>query len=180
MTIEVIAREFGVLRARDVREVPLSERQVRALVLSVDGLPFMGPVVLGQKPSGRGVHRALVCPGCGKPKLQLVIDGTELRCGRCARRLPRRAAERTLRSYTRLGGALEDVLLRGVVRKNSSAAIDRLTKVAAEMREADDARWAALVPDIEAALLLAHVSYDFDAEGGELEDQGINQEEGDA
>jgi hypothetical protein len=117
MTFEVAALKIGELQTRDLRGIVFDADHVDVLVLAADGgAPFCGRVTLGRKRSGRGFHRALICPDCGAPKNILYVVDARLACALCARHRSRRQRERTLASWRRGGGEKEDLLFRLLLR----------------------------------------------------------------
>jgi hypothetical protein len=157
MTTEVAAAQLGVLRSEDVRYALGDEfhtaRSVEVLVATATGLPFAGVVLLADKPSGRGDHRALRCPACGMPRFRLYARDGRLGCGGCMRVHVRRNIERTCASWSR-GGREEDRLLRLVAGRSrpTPAAIDRGLRLAHELVSGDEDRAGAAIQRGEAAL----------------------------
>ena len=121
MTIEVKPPRIGEVRIGDVRIV-LGDRFTAAefvdvLVLSRAGeAASTGRVYLVDKPSGRGCHRLLACPGCHLPRAVLFTDGSGgLGCARCTKKRTRHQREHTCREYRRQGGREEDEIGRAHV-----------------------------------------------------------------
>lgn len=157
MTTEVGSSQLGVLRIEDVRCVLGDEfataRTVQALVACSVGLPFAGVVLLVDKPSGRGSHRAFACPSCGTPRFRLYARHGHLGCERCMRIYARRSVERTCASWSR-GGREEDRLVRLVAgrSKPTTTAIDQAQHLARELVLADENRASAAIQFSETAL----------------------------
>ena len=152
MTIEVVARQTGAL---DVRDLPADAHgDFRVVVLADAGIAFVGSVTTAAKPSGRGLHRALSCPGCGAPKLRLLADRRGgLGCAGCLGRLTRRQAERTCRSWYALGGQIEHRILGLLTGRRGTAAHERAAELIDELRSDDQARWENLASLANSALL---------------------------
>lgn len=139
MGLEVLARDLGVATTRDIRDVPVEASSVLLLVLLLRDPPIRVLVRLGDVPGGgRGVHRGLVCPGCGNVVCKLFAAGLTLGCRGCARRRSRRQLEHRSRAWRRLGGELEDRVLRGLRPGRRSSAVPDLVTGAATTLIADD------------------------------------------
>jgi hypothetical protein len=144
--VEVVGAHLGRLTVCDARALlgPAFEsaKTVEVLVLAAVGSPFAGVVQLGRKVSGYGRHHAFICPRCLQPVLQLYVDDGALGCAPCNRRLSRRARERTMRGWNRLGGQSEDLLLRlvGGRGRRTLATLERAEGVAQELALGDLAR----------------------------------------
>lgn len=156
--------ELGVLNIADVAlalgaDLETAET-IEVLVVSATDMPFAGIVRLDWKPSGPGWHRALACPHCGEPRFKLyVFDGGRLGCARCARRHPRRVAERTCATWSR-GGRDEDQLLRLVAGRSrpTEVAIEQGQRLARELIRGDEDRAAAALQFGEAAVTAVEAS----------------------
>jgi hypothetical protein len=137
-----LGRQFATTRTIDV------------LIASSAGMPFAGMVALTTKPSGRGAHRALECPLCGRARFQLFVRSGRLGCAGCMRVHPRRNVERTLASWTR-GGREEDRLLRLLAGRGrpTTAALERASRLAEEIVLSDEDRAGAAIQVARAAML---------------------------
>jgi hypothetical protein len=158
VTMEVRIAPIGRLAMADIRALLGRELKtvvsVGVMVLDPDGgLPFVGYVELGWKPSGHGQHRALVCPRCRRCLLVLHTDGVGgIACAPCLKKLSRRNRERTTTAWNELGGREEERLFRLIRRRDHRAA-----GALAELLRGDADRLAAMMPRIEAALTVADV-----------------------
>ena len=163
MRTGVGAIRLGILTIGDVKAALGRQfgtaRTVEVLVPSSTGMPFAGVVGLTEKPSGRGMHRALSCPLCGLARLQLFVRNGRLGCVRCMRVHPRRNVERTTASWTR-GGREEDRLVRMVAGRSrpTSAALGRAGRLARDLVLGDEDRAAAATQMARAAMLATAVS----------------------
>ena len=165
MALEVMPR-VSQLHARDVRVI-LGLRfsktdHVDVLVLGRPGeQPSAARVLLADLPGGgRGVHRGLVCSRCLSPKLMLLTDGSGgLGCSSCLRRRTRRQMERTLATWEKYDGKLEDELFRKLSgsRLSSPATTARAAELIEEIVMGDLDRIAALSPAVQSALALAAI-----------------------
>ena len=164
MTVEALLPRIGERRIEDVRRV-MGDRiwkveHLDVCVLApVGGVPSAQRIVLGWKRSGRGDHRAMLCPTCRQPKEILYADGGgRLRCSVCSKRRTREQREANLRAWKKLGGREEDQLLRLLQRDGlSSAGQDRARALADEIVRGDRDRLDALRPRIGAALKFREV-----------------------
>lgn len=157
MTFEVMGLEIGLLRVRDLRAASCAGRpgtRVGVLVLGLCGEPpFVGEVVLTSKRSGRGDHRALLCPTCVRTCAVLHLREGKLACAGCSRHRTRRQTERTLASWCR-GGREEDRLLRIIVRGGSPELVRLLVD---ELVAGDNDRARVLAEKCRDAILAAEV-----------------------
>ena len=118
MGIEAIAPRRGEVRTADVRAVLGEEIAildcVTVTVVAETGGAVATRIELTDLRAGLRTHRALVCPSCRKPRHRLVLIAMEgaLKCGKCHRHRTRRQTEWHLASWNRLGGELEDRMLR--------------------------------------------------------------------
>ena len=158
MRLDVPLPRIGELRIEDLRRVLGDEvwkvRGVDVCVLAADaGLPSVQRVVLGWKRSGRGEHRAVVCPNCRRPKEILYADGAGgLACSICSKRRTREQREACLAVW-KLGGREEDRLLRLLERDHvTSAGLEHARVLANEIKRGDLDRLKALGSKIKAAL----------------------------
>lgn len=145
MTIEALASEIGLVTTRDVQDVSLEATDVVLLVLRTGAPPIRQRVAFGAIAGGRGLHRGLVCPTCSESKYKLFASASDLGCGACTHRLSRRQREHRLRSWRRLGGDLEDVVLRGLRPGRRSSAVPEAIVDAATVLMADDRERAVLL-----------------------------------
>jgi hypothetical protein len=159
MRVEAHLPRLGELRVEDVRLVLGASfwdaRDIEAHVLApVGGVPSSQRVALGWKRSGRGDHRALICPVCHALKEILYTDGGGgLACAGCLKRRTREQRELNTRAWRKLGGREEDRLLRLLRRDGlSSVGLDRARALAVEILRGDRDRLDALCPRIDAAL----------------------------
>jgi hypothetical protein len=164
MRLDAPLARLGELRIEDVRRV-LGDRiwevnHVDVCVLAPPGgVPSAQRIVFGWKRSGRGDHRAMLCPTCGTPREILYADGVGgLACASCSKRRTREQREVNTSSWKKLGGREEDQLLRLLQRDGlSSAGRDRARALAEEIVRGDRDRLDALRPRIEAALKFREV-----------------------
>ncbi len=160
MRLEATLPRLGELRIEDVRRVlgdqvwTVDHVDVCVLAAPMGGVPSAQRIALGWKRSGRGDHRAMLCPACNLPKEILYTDGRGgLACASCSRRRTREQREVNMPAWKRLGGREEDRLLRLLQRDGlSSAGLDRARALAEEIVHGDRDRLDALRPRIEAAL----------------------------
>ncbi len=158
MRTGVAAIRLGILTIGDVRGALgrwfATAPTIEVLVPSATGLPFAGVVGLTEKPSGRGMHRALACPLCGLARFQLFVRNGRLGCAECMHVHPRRNAERTTAFWAR-GGREEDRLLRLIAGRSrpTSAALERAGRLANEIVVGDEDRAGAAVQVARAAML---------------------------
>lgn len=145
MTIEVLARDLGVATTTDIQDVLVDARDVLLLVLRSGGSPIRERIELGCISAGRGVHRGLICPVCGVAKYKLFAAVSSLSCGTCLQRRSRRQLEHRSRSWQHLGGALEDVVLRGLRAGGCSRTIPDQICAAADRLVVDDHERVALI-----------------------------------
>jgi hypothetical protein len=160
MRLEMPLPRIGELRIEDLRRVLGDEvwkvGGVDVCVLAAGaGLPSVQRVVLGWKRSGRGEHRAVVCPNCRQPKEILYADGAgALACSICSKRRTREQREGCLAVW-KLGGREEDRLLRLLERDRlTSAGLDRARVLADEIKRGDLDRLRALRSKIKAAFAM--------------------------
>jgi hypothetical protein len=159
MRVEALLPRLGELRVEDVRLVLgatfWEACDIDAHVLApVGGVPSSQRVALGWKRSGRGDHRALICPACHAPREILYTDGGGgLACAGCLKRRTREQQELNTRAWRQLGGREEDRLLRLLRRDRlPSAGLDQARALAEEILCGDRDRLDALHPRIDAAL----------------------------
>ncbi|MBX3230683.1 MAG: hypothetical protein KIT84_00585 [Labilithrix sp.] len=145
MTFEAIASVPGVVSTADVQNVPNEATSVLLLVLGRAGEPTRQSIAFGAIPGGRGVHRGLVCPLCSRPKYRLFTSSFGLGCGPCTARRTRRQLEYRTRAWRRLGGELEDVVLRGLRPGRRSSIVPEAIADAANALMVDDRERAALL-----------------------------------
>ena len=164
MRLDAPLPRIGELRIEDVRRVLgatfWEARDIDACVLAPPGgVPSAQRIVLGWKRSGRGDHRAMLCPSCGRPREILYADGVGgLACASCSRRRTREQREVNTSAWKKLGGREEDQLLRLLQREGlSSAGLDRARALAEEIVRGDLDRVDALRPRIKAALKFREV-----------------------
>lgn len=154
--VTVVGSDFSVLSTVDLRGVPASCTSARAIVVATRGMPFVGEVAIDILPGGRGParRRGWVCPRCAVAKFKLLTDGRGgVGCADCLERRTRRANERTCALWTRLGGELEDRILRALraPRRSSSvppSLLDSVGRLAAD----DEHRCASMVSKAGAVL----------------------------
>jgi hypothetical protein len=158
MGIEAIAPRLGFLAADDVRHARGYEPdEVSVLVLGEPGgYSSACTVRLVRMQSGRGQHRALLCPMCLHPRRSLRTDNKGgLACGRCLGTRTRSQQEKHRRDFRSLGGREEDRLLKILARPNRPGSVLAQSRILAdELVRGDADRLAALLPQIEAALSL--------------------------
>ena len=118
MGIEAIAPRRGEVRTRDLRATLGEELfildYVTVTVVAQTGGAITARVELTDLRAGLRTHRAFLCPSCREPRHLLILIAVEgaLKCGKCHRHRTRRQTEWHLRSWNRLGGQLEDRMLR--------------------------------------------------------------------
>lgn len=159
---EAIATGLDFVTTSDVRDIPPEAPSVVLLVFRRGASPIRQLVMFGTIPRTRGGHRALVCPLCGRPKYRLFASKSGLGCGPCTARRSRRQLEYRTRAWRRLGGDLEDVVLRGLRSGRPSSTVpdaianaadalmtDDRERAAALLRRADDAFKTAVAADAD-------------------------------
>jgi hypothetical protein len=148
MASEVILPRLGQLRTADLVATYGSALRtmtyVDVLVIAETfGAPIAARVELGVLPSGRGAHRALVCPGCLCCSHLLLARAGKLRCRRCARDRTPHQRKRTLAEWRRRGGREGDLLLRLLAhptRGLTSAKVEQARALITSLVAADWAR----------------------------------------
>ena len=150
---------IGELRIEDVRRVlgdqTLKVNHVDVCVIAPrGGVPSAQRVALGWKRSGRGDHRAMLCPKCRQPREILYADGySGLACAACSKKRTREQREVNTAAWKKLGSREEDRLLRLLQRDGlSDAGLDHARALADEIERGDLDRLNALRPRINAAL----------------------------
>jgi hypothetical protein len=153
---EVIVPRLGELRSRDLvaayGNALAGMQHVDVLVLAAEG-PVAARVELGRLASGPSVHTGLVCQGCQRVVLLLVVRDRELRCRACLKLRTNRQRERTTAAWRRRGGREADRLLRLVASPTLHLTRGRLAEardLVKKIVEADVARVAALKGELEA------------------------------
>lgn len=156
MTIEALAGEIGFVSTRDVQDTSTDATVILLLVLRHGAPPIRQRIALGAIPGGRGAHRGLICPLCSQPKYRLFASTSGLGCGPCTRRRSRRQLEHRSHRWRRLGGELEDIVLRGLRSgRRSSTVLDLVTDAAVRLMADDRERVDVLLRRAETALKVA-------------------------
>ena len=158
LALEVCLPRRGEVTTRDVRAVCGGELQhlqhVDLLVLDADGgVPIARSIELTEVRSGPSRRLALVCPACREARHLLLARGGALKCGTCHRYRTRRQAERTCTGFTKLGGQLEDQLLRLVVprwRRTTPARMVEAQRLVQLLLDGDRAQVEKLRQDVSA------------------------------
>ncbi len=116
MGIEAIAPRRGEVRTSDLRALLGAELAtlecVTVTVVAQTGGAVTVRIELADLRAGLRTHRALLCPWCREPRHVLIAREGALKCSKCHRYRTRRQAEWNLASWNRLGGELEDRMLR--------------------------------------------------------------------
>lgn len=157
MGYEVVASEIGAATTKDIRDVPADASSVVVLVLLLHEPPLRVRVRLGDIPGGgRGVHRGLVCSLCGSVVCKLFAAGSTLGCKACTNHRSRRQLEHRSRAWRRLGGELEDVVLRGLRPGRRTCFVsERVIEAARSLGSDDRERVEVLLRRAETALRVA-------------------------
>jgi hypothetical protein len=158
MGSEVVPPRVGQLRTGDLVAVYGDALRtltyVDVMVLPGDlGAPVVARVELGDLPSGRSVHRALVCPGCLRCCRLLLARAGILRCKGCLRDRTPHQRGRTLAGWRRRGGRDGDLLLRLLAhphRRITAAKVDQARALVASVVAADWARLGRIREDLAA------------------------------
>jgi hypothetical protein len=160
MTLEAMPRK-GEVRTRDLRAVygdRLNELgHVDVLVVADAGTPLAARIYLMDRPAGRGVQRALVCPACEQPRYVLLAKDGCLKCSQCHRHRTRRQLERNLASWNRLGGRQGDQVLRLLLRptRPTPARMEQAIRLARQLVSTDRVRAAQLREELSALMTAA-------------------------
>lgn len=137
--VGVASSEIGVARTTDVLcDVSVEATSVVLLVLREGAPPVQQRIAIGELLGGRGLRRGIVCPICARPKYRLFAAAFGLGCGPCTRRRSRRQIEHRSHAWRRLGGALEDVVLRGLGPGRGAAFVSEAVRDASATLMSDD------------------------------------------
>ena len=152
MTFDAVALEIGTVRLADLQATGVRDDEVAVVLLTDGGNEHRAIVSTTDKASGRGVHRAMRCPRCGKPAGVLRHHEGVLQCARCWPHRTSQQRQSNLAWWRRDGGRQTDQLLRLALGRHRPGRLEKMQALADELVLADEQRLSTLLPHIGTAL----------------------------